>query len=75
MYVKMLIFVMGLGFSNQHALKPHAAKVIIPGRTDNQGNKNILGRMYTKRWPGAAVLMEIAQDMAVFYLAVDVEFV
>ena len=33
------------------------------GQTDNQGNEYILSKHYTNRWPGAAILMEIAATM------------
>ena len=33
------------------------------GQTDNQGNEYILTKHYTNRWPGAAILMEIAATM------------
>ena len=35
------------------------------GQTDNQGNESILTKHYTNRWPGAAILMEIAATMLV----------
>jgi hypothetical protein len=69
-YLKMVIHALQLGPHNG----PVATKVVIPGVTDNQGNSHILARLYTKRWPGAAVLMEISQDLMSADLSVDVEF-
>lgn len=73
-YIKMLISILGLGVRAQPTQRPYAARLTIPGITDNQGNSNLLARLYTKRWPGAAVLMEIAQDLVTHDLAIDVEF-
>ena len=33
------------------------------GSTDNLGNTYVLAKFYTQRWPGAAILMEIASIM------------
>ena len=73
-YIKMVAAVLALRPTAGPPLTPRGVQVIIPGCTDNQGNKHALARLYTKRWPGAAVLMEIAHDIVQFDLALDVEF-
>ena len=33
-----------------------------------------MARLYTKKWPGAAVLMEIAHDLIAYDVAIDIDF-
>ena len=40
-----------------------ASMAVTGGSTDNLGNTYVLAKFYTQRWPGAAILMEIASLM------------
>ena len=73
-YVKMLITVLASAKDASGTPAPTATALVLPGSTDNLGNRHILARLYTKRWPGAAVLMEIARDLLANDISVDVEF-
>jgi hypothetical protein len=37
-----------------------AAEIMLPLRTDNQGNAFSFRRNYAKKWPNAAIMMELA---------------
>ena len=71
-YVKMVIRL--LSRCHCDGSQPVSLGLIIPGCTDNQGNSHILAKLYSRRWPASAVLMEVAHDLQVHDVSVEVKF-
>ena len=51
------------------------ALVVIRGTTDNRGNKFVVTKLLTSKWPGLAILAEIAEQLEMRDMLLDLDWV